>query len=149
LVDIMSDKSTAERIADGVQAFKGMKPDPANLDKLLWYQTTFAPLLFEFSVEVGGLYRQKNEAELQRRNAYNKARWGYMVEGNSAAKAEARASVDIETLLNNEQQADAEYKQAILLLDHARDVLQAIVQVISHLKAEKRAETYGGGSQAV
>ena len=68
--------------------------------------------------------------------------------GYSAAKAEARASVDIETLLNNEQMADAEYKQSILLLDHARDVLQAIVQVISHLKAEKRAETYGGGSQS-
>lgn len=140
-------KSTAERIADGVAHFKGMKPDPANLDKLLWYQTTFAPLLFEFSIEVGNLYRQKNETEFQRRNAYNKAKWGYIGDGDSAAKAEARASVEIETLLNNEQMADAEYKQAILLLDHARDVLQAIVQVISHLKAEKRAETYGQGSQ--
>ena len=144
----MSDKSTAERIADGVQAFKGMKPDPANLEKLLWYQTTFAPLLFEFSVEVGQLYRQKNETEFQRRAAYNRAKWGYIGEGDSAAKAEARASVDIETLLNNEQMADAEYKQSILLLDHARDVLQAIVQVISHKKAKKRAETYGGGSQS-
>lgn len=145
----MSDKSTSERIADGVQAFKGMKPDPANLEKLLWYQTTFAPLLFEFAGEVGNLNRQRNETEFQRKAAYNRAKLGYINKGESAAKAEIFAFADVEQFLNIEQQAESEYQHARLLLDHARDVLQAIVQIISHLKQEKRAETYGQGSQGV
>lgn len=140
-------KTTAERIEDGVHAFKGMKPDPANLERLLWYQTTFAPLLFEFAGEVGELYKRRNETEFQRRAAFNRSRREYIQGGNSAAKAESFAAVDVEALLNDEQRADAEYKAAALLLEHGRDVLQAIVQIISHLKAEKRAEQYGAGSQ--
>lgn len=144
----MSEKSTSERIADGVEKFKGMKPDPANLDKLLWYQTVFAPLLFEFAGEVGELYKRRNETEFQRKAAFNRARREYIGKGESAAKSEAMAAVDVESLLNDEQRADSEHRAANLLLDHASDVLQAIVQIISHLKAEKRAENYGSGSQS-
>ena len=124
LVDIMSDKTTSERIADGVQAFKGMKPDPANLDKLLWYQTTFAPLLFEFSVEVGELYRQKNETEFQRRAAYNRAKFGYIGEGDS----EWQIKEKIKNFLF--EQGVQEQKNIVLVIDEGQKIPDDCLEIL-------------------
>lgn len=140
-------KPTHERIADGVRLFQTMRAEPQNLEALMLHQRAFSTLLFQFAIEVGELYRRKGETEFQRKAAFNRARREYIKTGDSAARAESFAAVDIEALLEAEQRADADYKAAYLLLEHGRDVLQTITQHISHLKAEKRADTFGQGGQ--
>lgn len=127
--------------------YRGIKADFSDTDTLLRTQRHLAGLLFAFAAELGQLYRQKNGAEFQRRAAFARAKQAGISRDESAAKAEAAAQLEIEDLLKREFEADAEYKAAWLLYESARDTLSAMVQHISHLKAEKRAETHGTGSQ--
>jgi len=143
----MQDKSTSELVADAVHWYRNLRTDFNDVDLLLRTQREFSARLFDLSMEAAALYKQKNRTEFQRKAAFARATQQGIKAGDSAAKAQAAAQVEIETLLNDEQMADAEYKGAYLMLEHARDVLQSMLQHISHLKAEKRAEMSGTGSQ--
>lgn len=140
-------KSTAELITDAVGWYRTLRTDFNDVDLLLRTQREFAARLFDFAGEVGQLYKQKNRTEFQRKAAFARERQVRINPNTSVAKAESEALVEVESLLDTEQQSDAEYKAAYLLLEHGRDVLSSMVQHLSHLKQEKRAETYGQGSQ--
>lgn len=140
--------TTAERIADGVIKYRHIKANPSALETLLKYKRVFSTLLFEFSVEVGRLYEQKNETEFQRKAAFERGKKERKGEKVSMTQAENETLVEIEELIRRESIADSEYKRGALMLQHAENVFNSMVQDISHLKAEKRAETYGGGSQS-
>ena len=143
----MTEKATSELITDAVQWYGSIPRDFADVDLLLRTQREFARRLYMFALEVGMLYKNRNRTEFQRKAEFARLRKGYIVPLGSVAKAESEALVEVEALLDIEQQADGEYVAAKLLLDHARDVLQSMVQHISNLKAEKRSEMSGTGSQ--
>lgn len=143
----MQEKSTSELVADAVHWYRNLRTDFNDVDLLLRTQREFSARLFDLSMEAAALYKQKNRTEFQRKAAFARSVQHGIKAGDSAAKAQAAAQVEIETLLNDEQIADAEYRGAYLMLEHARDVLQSMLQHISHLKAEKRAEMSGQGSQ--
>lgn len=143
----MTDKPTSELMTDVVMWYRSLTKDFADVDLLLRTQREFAARLYDFANEVGRLYENRNQTEFQRKAAFAKERQKRIASAGSVSKAESEALVEIEPLLGIEQKADSEYVAARLLLDHARDVLQAMTQHLSHLKAEKRAETYGVGSQ--
>lgn len=145
----MTDKPTPELITDAVAWYRSLKTDFADVDLLLRTQREFAARLYDFAGEVGNLYKQRNRTEFQRKAAFARERQARIKEAGSVAKAESEALVEVEPLLNIEQEADAEYKAAYLLLEHGRDVLSSMVQHLSHLKQEKRAEMQGQGSQNV
>lgn len=145
----MTDKPTSELITDAVAWYRSLKTDFADVDLLLRTQREFAARLYDFAGEVGSLYKQRNRTEFQRKAAFNRERQQRIGTAGSVAKAESEALVEIETLLDAEQQADSEYRAAYLLLEHGRDVLSSMVQHLSHLKQEKRAEMHGQGSQSV
>lgn len=144
----MNDKPTSELITDAVQWYGSIGRDFSDVDLLLRNQREFARRLYLFALEVGALYKNRNRTEFQRKAAFARLRKEKIVPLGSVAKAESEALVEVEDLLDIEQQADSEYMAAKLLLDHARDVLQSMVQHISSLKTEKRAEMFGTGSQS-
>lgn len=145
---MIPDKSTSELISDAVHWYRTLKTDFNDVDLLLRTQREFAARLYDFAGEVGALYKQRNRTEFQRKAAFARERQSRIAGAGSVAKAESEALVEVEALLNDEQQADSEYRAAYLLLEHGRDVLSSMVQHLSHLKQEKRAETYGQGSQS-
>lgn len=144
----MTDKPTSELITDVVMWYRSLTKDFADVDLLLRTQREFAARLYDFANEVGRLYENRNQTEFQRKAAFASEKHKRLPPvSKSISQAEIEAEVAIEPLLDIEQKADSEYVAARLLLDHASDVLKAMTQHLSHLKAEKRAETYGVGSQ--
>ena len=136
-----------EEIERAVTWYKSVKSDFSDVDTLLRTQRHLAGLLWDFAGELGMLYKQKNRCEFQRKAAFERARLEAMSGGSSAAKAEVEARAKIETEISDELTADAEYRAAWLLHDAAQGIMSAMMQHISHLKAEKRAEFAGQGSQ--
>lgn len=63
--------------------------------------------------------------------------------GKSAAAADAEAKTTIDQLAFTEVVSDADYRAAMLQLQAARDVLEAMRQHISSLKEERRIEMAG------
>lgn len=138
---------TLPQIEKVIAWYKSVKSDFNDVDALLRTQRHLAGLLWDFAGEIGGLYKQKNRCEFQRKAEFERERQAAMKAGDTAAKAEIEARVKVEPLIESELSADAEYRAAWILYEAAQGVLSAMVQHISHLKAEKRAEAAGQGSQ--
>ncbi len=139
---------TLAEIEKAVTWYKSVKSEFNDVDTLLRTQRHLAGLLWDFAGEIGGLYKQKNRCEFQRKAEFERERQTAIKKGETAAKAEIEARVAVEALTENELNADAEYRAAWILYEAAQGVLSAMVQHISHLKQEKRAEAAGQGSQS-
>ena len=134
-------------IADCIREYYKFPNDTADVDTLINLRRKLAGLKFGLSVSVGVLYRQKNATEHARKAEFFRIRQRLISEGASAAKAESAAHADVVTPMDLEQQADAEYRAAYLILESAGGVLDTMNQHIANLRSEKRVEAFGQGSQ--
>lgn len=138
-----SEKTTLETIESVVSWYAGRPRDFADIDRLLYAAKTLATALFTFSGEVGALYKQKNRTEFQRKAGFLAAYRELMAAEPrpSVAAAEKEAETAVLDLRSEEQQADAEYTAAKMLLETARSVLDQMRQQISSLKTERSDKT--------
>ena len=136
-----------DHITDCIREYYKFPNDTTDVDTLINLRKKLAGLKFGLSVSVGVLYKQKNSAEYSRKAEFYRIRQRLISEGASAAKAESEAQAEILELMDLEQQADAEYRAAYLILESAGGVLDTMNQHIANLRSEKRVETFGQGSQ--
>lgn len=146
----MSEQTTLSRIENAVEWYAKLPRDFADVPMLLTAARTLAAWIFEFAGEVGALYKARNRTEFQRKAEFSRIFRELMGADPkpSVAAAEKEADGLVATLRDEEQQADAEYQAAKLLLDTARAVHDQMRQHISHIKHEMRAEMTGQGAQA-
>lgn len=135
--------TTPEKLKWIVDKYGGIPADFRDLDALTTWQRKLACVLFEYSTEVGDLHKSAKGAEYMRKSAYEKKRLELIAAGKSAAAADAEAKASIDTLAFTEVVSDADYRAAMLQLQAARDVLEAMRQHISSLKEERRIEMAG------
>ena len=145
----MSDQTTLSRIENAVAWYANLPKDFADVDTLLQAARKLSARIFEFAGEVGALYKARNRTEFQRKAEFSRIFRELMAADPkpSVAAAEKEADGLVATLRDDEQQADAEYHAAKLLLDTARAVHDQMRQHISHIKHEMRAEMTGQGAQ--
>lgn len=136
-----------DRIARVVTWYQGISPDFSDIALLTSANRKLACCLFDYSGEVGDLYKEAKGSEYLRRTAYERERLRLIGEGKSAAAADIEAKASVETSLFQEVAADADYRAAQMQLSAARDVLEAMRQHIASLKLEHRLEMAGQGSQ--
>lgn len=119
--------------------------DPAFLDKLLTKSNQLAYYLLRLSQELGGLYADKNAAELRRRVTYSAALKRLRKEANERKEkfvfsvAEMEAENEIADLRASEALADSLWQQTKIYHEAARDILQRMSQQISNLKSQREA----------
>lgn len=143
----MSDLSTLDKIVMIVERYAKVPADFRDIDTLTTWNRKLACCLFDYSTEVGLLYKDAKGTEYARRTAYERERLKAMGDGKSAAASEVEAKASIEAALFQEVCADADYKAAQMHLNAARDVLEAMRQHIASLKTEKRLEMTGAAQQ--
>lgn len=132
-----------------IRWYSDLSRDYNDLDTLLSAARKLSTLLFEFAGEVGGMYKQRNRTEFQRKAEFARI-YRELMAGDprpSVSAAEKEADGLVSTLRNEEQQADAEYQAARLYLEAAKAVHEQMRQHISNLKSEKALEGRGQGSQ--
>lgn len=144
-----SNLTPVERIGKAVSWYQSLPAGYDNLETLLDAARRFACAVFDFSEEVGALYKQRNRTEHNRKSAFVMEFRALMSSDPkpSAAAAEKEADALCLSLRGEEQQADAEYRAAMLILESAKAVHDQMRQHISNLKQEKRAEFTGQGAQ--
>ena len=138
---------TLSQITDIVHWYNRLPKGFSEIGKLQDAIRKIATLLFYFSGEVGDAYEQKNQKEFSRKVAQSKQEDFLIKEGKSAAAAKKMAEVAVESLLNLEQQSDSIYRKSNLLLENAKNVMEAMRQQISNLKQERSLELQGGMAQ--
>lgn len=133
-------KTPLQRIEAAIAWYNALPRDFNDIDGLMTASNRFACAIFDFSVEVGALYRAKNAAEFERKRAYMLARAVALDGQEKPSYSAADALADQATVKErqNEFTADSEYVASKLLLDSARDVLDRMNQMLSNLKQEKR-----------
>ena len=139
-----TEKSTLEQITDLIRWYNKLSKGYHNVTDLQDSVRKMATLIFYFAVEVGEAYEQKNQKEFGRKASFSREQDYAMKDGKSAAAAEAIARKAVESLLDLEQQADSIYRKSYLLLESAKDVMEAMRQHISNLKQERSLELRGG-----
>lgn len=140
--------TTLDKVVMIVERYAKVPADFRDIETLTTWNRKLACCLFDYSGEVGDLYKEAKGTEYARRTAYERERLRLIGEGKSAAAAEIEAKASIETVLFQEVSADADYRAAQMQLSAARDVLEAMRQHIASLKMEHRLEMQGQGSQA-
>ncbi len=136
----MSDQLTPLQTIERVVAWYAKQPrDYQNIDRLQYAAKTLSCALFDFASEVGGLYKQRNRTEFQR-----KAEFGRIYREPTAAEqrpsvfvAETEDKRPVFPPPDEEQQADAEYMAAKMLLETAKGVHDQMRQQIGLLRSEK------------
>lgn len=139
--------STHEKITVIVERYSKIPFDFNDINTLTSWNRKLACCLFDYSGEVGDLYKEAKGTEYARKTAFERERLRLIGEGKSAAAAEVEAKTKIETVLLQEVSADSDYRSAQMQLSAARDVLEAMRQHIASLKMEHRLEMAGQGSQ--
>lgn len=134
---------TPDKIKWIVDKYGGIAADFRDLDTLTAWQRKLACVLFDYANEVGEMSKTAKGAEYARKTAYEKKRIELISGGKSAAAADAEARASVDELAFTEMCSDADYRAAILQLQAARDVLEAMRQHISSLKEERRIEMAG------
>lgn len=145
----MSAEATLSQIETTIGWYSSISRDFRDGDALLSAARKLSCLLFDFAVEVGAMYKWRNQAEFQRKAEFSRV-FRELIAADprpSVAAAEKEADGLVSTLRSDEQQADGEYHAARMLLDTARAVHDQMRQQISALKSEKRMEMTGQGSQ--
>lgn len=116
------------------------QPDYNDIVRLTNGAKLLACTLWTYSNDLAELYKNKNAAEFRRKALYETGRAALIAQGHPASKADAQARADCEQAMNEEFEADAEYKAAALRYDAAQNVLRTMQQHLSTLKAEKSYE---------
>lgn len=139
----------AEKIQAAVQWYAALDAGFADIATLMEARRRLACHLFAFAVEVGELGREKNRVEHLRKSKY--ARIVAESLEKSDGKGVAAAQVAAEHLTSHERgeeaAAEAAYYAAKVVMDAGNNVLDTMNQHISNLKAERRLEFSGQGSQ--
>lgn len=136
----MSDQLTPLQTIERVVAWYAKQPrDYQNIDRLQYSAKTLSCALFDFASEVGGLYKQRNRTEFQRKAEFGRIYRELMAaeQRPSVSAAEKEAESLVSTLRDEEQQADAEYMAAKMLLETAKGVHDQMRQQIGLLRSEK------------
>lgn len=142
-----AEQSTIERIVKVVNWYHKIPADFNDVELLTNASRKLACLLFDYSGEVGDMYKLAKGTEYARKVAYEKERLSLIGKGKSAAAAEIEARAGIDQQMFAETCADSDFRSAQMQLSAARDVLEAIRQHIASLKMEQRLEMQGQGSQ--
>lgn len=148
----MADKEicTLDKISMIVQKYQAVPHDYKNLEVMTSWNRKLACAIFDYTGEVGDLYKAANAYSFARKAAYERERIRLIKEdGKSAAAADAEAKAKIENELESEMNADADYRSAMMQLQGARDVLDAMRQHIASIKQEMKLEMTGQGSQSM
>lgn len=141
--------STLDKISMIVQKYQAVPHDYRNIEVLTSWNRKLACTIFDYTGEVGDLYKSAKAYEFARKAAYERERIRLIKEdGKSASAADAEAKSKVEEELENEVNADADYRSAMMQLQGARDVLEAMRQHISSIKQEMKLEMTGQGSQS-
>jgi hypothetical protein len=122
--------------------------DYADVQSLMYARQKLSCHLAEMAAQVTQLQAQRNGAEFQRKAAHAEIlRREMSVEKTTAAAAKIIADNEVRPEMEREMECDSEYQKARLLYDAYRNVCDVMNQHISCLKAEKRNEFIGSGSQ--
>ncbi len=140
--------SLHDEIRSIIQEYYKAPKNGCDVDTLMNMRRRLACLKYGLAAEVGGLYDEKNGAEYRRKAAFAQKRAEAISEGDTAAKAEAKAQEATTEQLKDDLSADAAYKAGNLILEAVKDVLDAMAQHIANLRQEKREEMAGQGSQS-
>lgn len=141
-------KNTVTEITRLVDRYHSLPADYRDIEGLTKGLRLLACCLFDYAGEVGDLYKLAKGCEYARKAAYERERYRLINEENkSASAADIEARAKVESDLQRETDADADYRAAQMQLSAARDVLEAMRQHISSLKQEHRLEMAGQGSQ--
>lgn len=137
----MSEQTPLQTIESVVAWYAKRPRDFADLDALLYAAKTLSAALFDFASEVGGLYKQRNRTEFQRKAEFGRIYRELMAADQrpSVSAAEKEAESLVSTLRDEEQQADAEYMAAKMLLETAKGVHDQMRQQIGLLRSEKES----------
>ena len=136
-----------EQINKVVVWYNRIQPGFADIALLTDANRKIACAIFDYSAEVGELYKESKGLEYTRKAAFERERLRLIGSGKSAAAAEIEAKTSIENALFSEVAADANFRSAQMQLSAAKDVMEAMRQHISSLKMEKSLEMTGQGSQ--
>lgn len=139
------EQTTLEHIAGIVKWYQGIGKGFNDIELLQNAVRKLATYIFMFADELGEFYQARNETEFSRKAEMDRQiNWLIKNEQKSATAATPMAREHVEPLLEEEQKADSLYQRAKFFYDASRDVLQAMQQHVSNLKAEKGLEMRGG-----
>jgi hypothetical protein len=141
------EQTTLENIAGIIRWYGGLKKGFTDIVLLQNAVRKLATYIFMFADELGEFYQARNETEFSRKAETDREINRLMLPvngGKSATAAGPLAREHVESLLEEEQKADSLYQRAKFFYDASRDVLQAMQQHVSNLKAEKGLEMRGG-----
>lgn len=140
--------TTLDKISIIVSKYQGIPADFRDLEKLTYWNRKLACAIFDYCGEVGDMYKSAKAHEFFRKATYERERIRLIKEeSKSASAADAEARAKIEKEMRAEVDADADYRAAMMQLQGARDVLEAMRQHIASIKQEMKLEMTGQGSQ--
>ena len=139
-----TEKSTLEQLTDIVVWYHNINKEFSDLGKLQNCARKMATLLFFHATEVAALYQEKNAAEYMRESKRDRKKSELINAGSSATAADVSAREFVATYLYEEQRADSSFQKVKILHESAKDVLNAVQQHVSNLKAERNLELRGG-----
>ena len=131
-------KDIATAVVALVRDYAKVTKDTNDVDGLIDIARRLSTYKVGLAVRVSELYRDKVQAEFQRKAQYDRIRKDQMTAGLSATAADIEARAAISDLLQREAKTDTEYHAGRLILDHSRDVLETLRQHIAELRQDKR-----------
>jgi len=121
-----------------VRDYAKISKDTNDVDGLIDIARRLSTYKVGLAVRVSELYRDKVQAEFQRKAAYDRMRKDQIAAGLSATAADIEARAAITDLMKAEADTDTEYHAGRLILDHSRDVLETLRQHIAELRQDRR-----------
>jgi hypothetical protein len=146
-------KTPLEKIESIITAYNSKRWEPHEIERLVNASRSLATEIFFFSFEVGELHKQMTRTEFNRKLTFARSCQFLNDDKSKAGEKAVQTVIEREGLLmsqkalEEEKMSESEYQAAKLLLDSARDVLDAIRSQISYFKTEKTLEQSAQGSQ--
>ena len=138
-----------ERICAAVSWYATIDRDYADITTLMEARRRLACHIFAFAMEVGELNREKSRKEHLRKSKYARTVSEQLEKTEGKNVAAAKEHADFKTMFERgeETASEAEYYAARVVYEAANNVLDCLNQHISNIKAERRLEYTGQGSQ--
>lgn len=129
-----------EHITEQVATYNAMEIIPTNLEYLMGIRKNLSYNAYLLGKDTARAKKQMEAIKAQRKIKYFKHKAEGIKSGDSAAKAETFAEVEISELREQEANLDGLYGGYKIILDQCNECLKSIQQDISQLKLEYKNE---------
>lgn len=138
-----------EKIEKAIAWYQSIPADFNDIDMLLNCRRKLSTRLFELSIQLASLGRQRNAAEHARKSFEARRRYELTSAEEKPVQAKIAAQVTSEaaSLFASESISDAEYTAAKLIYQAAMNVCDVMNQHIANLRSEKSREMINSASQ--